>query len=82
MFYESAPFQVDLDEPEEEQEEEEDKESFFRRRCLAADGGCPKGDIKFKAHGPLTGNCVPSDRWEVTKDINKSASPKTMIHAQ
>ncbi len=32
------------------------------RRCQALDGTCPKGSVIFKAHGPLTGFCVKSDR--------------------
>ena len=32
------------------------------RRCLAQNEGCPVGKTVFKAHGPLTGYCIPSDR--------------------
>lgn len=38
-------------------------------RCLAAKNGqCPIGKVVFKAHGPLTGYCVPSDRPHVSKE--------------
>ena len=33
-----------------------------KKKCRAAVGQCPKGAVIFKAHGPLTGNCVRSDR--------------------
>lgn len=50
------------DSEEEEEDEEDEVPPMSPRRCVALPGHCPKGDIKFKAHGPLTGNCVPSDR--------------------
>jgi len=31
-------------------------------KCRALSGKCEAGKVVFKAHGPLTGNCVPSDR--------------------
>ena len=41
-----------------------DDEASLRglKRCRAKKGQCPKGKTIFKAHGPLTGFCVPSDR--------------------
>ena len=32
------------------------------KKCRAQGNQCPKGKTIFKAHGPLTGYCVPSDR--------------------
>ena len=31
-------------------------------KCRAQGTQCPQGKTIFKAHGPLTGYCVPSDR--------------------
>ncbi|XP_059086038.1 P2X purinoceptor 4-like isoform X2 [Tigriopus californicus] len=35
---------------------------LLTRKCHGKSRACPKGKIVYKAHGPLTGYCVPTDR--------------------